>query len=177
MQPPWSQYGQYKNVTFWWEAYAPQITLSDLNTGTHRLKNIWHDNTGSSCSLAKHIHASSIKHNNVLLSNEFSEKGQILCMPHRNNCVSGPFMHKALQVNAIWNQHHFHLAVVSFQGKAGYGFARVNGELCRLFGLIIFNHRSRHTGTWSTSWGMGTTLPKYWLQLPAITGSHISHNY
>lgn len=58
-------------------------------------------------------------------------------MPHRNNCVSGPFVHKALQVNTIWNQHRFHLASVSFQKKAGYDFATVNGELCRLLSLVI----------------------------------------
>lgn len=79
MQPPWSLYGQHKSVTFWWQAYVPWITLSDLSTGTHRLKNIWHDNTDFSCSLAKLIWANSIKHCNVLLSNEFPKKGQTLC--------------------------------------------------------------------------------------------------
>lgn len=98
-------------------------------------KNIWHDNRDSSGSLAKPIHANSIKHNNVLLSNEFPKNRTRLCViPHRNSCVSGPFMHKALWVNTVWNHHHCHLAVASLWGKAGYGFARVNEELRKLSG-------------------------------------------
>lgn len=49
------------------------------------------------------------------------KRAQLCVTPHRNSCVSGPFVHKALQVNTIWNQHHFHLTVVSFQGKEQMG--------------------------------------------------------
>lgn len=67
----------------------------------------------------------------------FLKRAKLCVMPHRNNCVSGPFVHKALQVNMIWDQHHFHLAVVSFQKKAGYDFGTVNGE-CTDFYVWLF---------------------------------------
>lgn len=116
----------------------------------------------------------------------FLKRAKLCVMPHRNNCVSGPFVNKALQVNMIWDQHHFHLAVVPFQKKAGYGFATVNGEMCRLLSLIIFNYWCRHTDIWNIWWEWEPHFHKTGsssLLLKAVTSHKIfklclsKHNY